>query len=154
MEHEFKCQECGELLIQDDSVQRIENMSQSIERIDEELKEYDERKLKALTRRIKKNTKKVVKKKTTPKYKVTVSVNDVEHTSTGKTIKDALANFIESDKFPFGAKTPAVFTVAKGKKKSTTRLYPQRARRMFLTLQHKSTALDVFSAQLERHFNA
>ncbi len=63
MEHEFKCQECGGLLVQDDSVKKIEEIKRKISKIEEELKEYEEKKVKVLARKIRKAVKKVPKKK-------------------------------------------------------------------------------------------
>jgi len=83
-------------------------------------------------------------------YELEITVNDVNYISHGETVRDALEGFIESNEFPFGAKTSAVFALRKDGKEAVTRLFPARARRLMLTLEHKSTALDVFAATLER----
>lgn len=102
----------------------------------------------------KKTTKKpATKAKAFTGYEVCVRVNDVDFKSRGKTIKECLDQFVQSDEFPFGAKTPAVFNVKKGKTESTTRLYPQRARRMFLNMKRSPTVVESFAAQLDRRHN-
>lgn len=104
---------------------------------------------------VKKITKKVIEKVIAPKftgYKLNVKVNDIDFTTKGKTIKETLEKFVDSKEYPFGAKTPMIVTLKKGKKESLMRVLPNRSRRLLLTMRYKSTALEVFASTLERRF--
>lgn len=100
----------------------------------------------------KKTTKKVVKKAKPKKtgYSLKVTVNGLDFKTKGETVREALEKFIDHKDFPYGSKTNAVFIVEKGKDKGTFVTTPIRTRRLFLQFPQKGTAVEVFSATLER----
>jgi hypothetical protein len=103
----------------------------------------------AKTTKTVKATKPAPEKKATPAYALEVSVNDIEFKTTGKTLAEALAKFVESGEFPYGVKTRVAIKYSKGKETGKKLMHVPEARRIFNMISAKPTALELFAARLE-----
>lgn len=82
-------------------------------------------------------------------YSLEVSVNDVEYKGKGASMVEALAGFVASPVFPFGVKTRVFLKFSDGKKEGKQLYRPIVARRVFSTISHKPSALEILARKLE-----
>lgn len=108
--------------------------------------------VKKKTKKVTKTIKTVVKSVTKP-YQLEVKVNDVVFKTKAKSMRVALGDFVSSSEFPFGAKTPLLFTFKKGKIERTRRYFPLPARRLLMAMGHKDTAVDILAEKMTLDLN-
>jgi hypothetical protein len=99
-----------------------------------------------MAKRITKSTK--VDKPKVSMYQFEAQVNDVVFKTKAKDMRTALGEFVSSEDYPFGAKTPLFLKYSKGKNERTRRYFPLQARRLLRSMQLKDSVIELMSEKM------
>ena len=90
----------------------------------------------------------------TKKYKLEISVNDIEHKVATNDLLKALTAFVASPEFPFSIKTRVLIKFSKGKNEGQRFYHVPEARRVFSMISHKEGSLEVLAQKMTEELNA
>ena len=105
-----------------------------------------------------KKEKKVIVEEVTPtekrgQYTLEIDINDSHFKAKANSLKDAFVDIIGRPDFPFAPKTRVFIKCGKGKVVNTKIMNVVMARRIFSIMDHKESAVEIFTNKLEEYLN-
>lgn len=95
-----------------------------------------------------------VKKKVAHKdYTLEIEINDSNFEAKGESLKDCFVDIIGRSDFPFAPKTRVFIKYGKGDVVNTKIMNVVMARRIFSIMEHKESAIEIFTNKLQEYLN-
>ena len=84
-------------------------------------------------------------------YTLEIDINDSNFKTEADSLKEAFTDIITRDDFPFAPKTRVFIKYGKGKIVNTKIMNVVMARRIFSIMDHKESAVEIFTNKLEEY---